>query len=236
MSMGRIAAGTSGYAYPEWKPAFYPQELAQKNFLKFYAERLDTVEINNTFYRFPSEKVLQTWRDETPDGFTFAVKATQKITHYGRLRDVGQLTADFVERCGQLGPKLGPILFQLPPNMKRDDQRLGGFLNELPRGPRYAFEFRHESWFDEAVFAALRERGTALCVSEGEKLDAPRELTADFSYVRLRKEDYADSELDDWAAWITTQRLAGRDVYVYLKHDDRGDSPERALRVLAGAK
>jgi uncharacterized protein YecE (DUF72 family) len=232
MPTGRLFAGTSGYSYKEWKPAFYPEKLPATQFLAYYAERLGTVEINNTFYRFPGAGLLKAWRDGTPAAFRFAVKANQKITHHGRLREVGELTRDFVERCAVLGDKLGPILFQLPPNFKRDDERLAPFLAELPTGPRYALEFRHVSWFDDAVLARLREAGVALGISEGEKIDPPHVATADFCYIRLRKETYGPAELSAWRAWIGEQRAAGRDVYAYLKHDEKGDSPEHALRLL----
>src|SRR6185436_3493044 len=142
MATGRVFAGTSGYSYKEWKDAFYPADLPESKFLDFYAGKFSTVEINNTFYRFPAEKLLQGWRDDTPEGFTFAVKANQKITHFGRLQNVDQLTRDFIERTRVLGAKLGPILFQLPPNLRCDEERLAKFLEVMPRG-RYAFEFRH---------------------------------------------------------------------------------------------
>ncbi|HMQ14618.1 MAG TPA: DUF72 domain-containing protein [Phycisphaerae bacterium] len=235
MADGKLLAGTSGYSYAEWKPAFYPADLPAAQFLSYYAGRLATVEINNTFYRFPAEKQLADWSAHTPVGFVFAIKAVQKITHTGRLKDVGDLTRDFVERCRGLGDKLGPILFQLPPNFRRDDARLDAFLNGLPAGRRYALEFRHESWFDEAVLARLRGAGVALCISEGEHLDSPRVATADFCYLRLRKPEYGEGELRAWRAWIVPQLHAGRDVYTYLKHDEHGESPEHALRLLAGS-
>jgi uncharacterized protein YecE (DUF72 family) len=168
------------------------------------------------------------------------VKAVQRITHTGRLKDVADLTRDFLERCRLLGPKLGPVLFQLPPNFKRDDARLDAFLNGLPREtrppwppPRYTIEFRHESWFDDAVLNRLRTAGVALCISEGEASDSPKAATSDFCYLRLRKPEYGDGELLAWRSWITPQVDAGRDVYVYMKHDDTGKSPEYALRLLA---
>ena len=229
--MPSMFTGTSGYAYKEWKPAFYPEDLAQTKFLQYYVTRLNTVEINNTFYRFPSEKLLTGFRDTAPDGFVYAIKAPQKITHFGRLKGVEQLACDLVERCGMLDQKLGPLLFQLPPNMKRDDERLAHFLGALPKGPRYTFEFRHESWFDEVTFAALRTHNVALCISEGEKLDSPREVTGDFVYARLRKEAYTSEELAPWREWLHEQ-LVERDVFVYLKHDDTGKSPEHALNLL----
>lgn len=228
-------AGTSGYSYKEWKGSFYPEKLPQKEFLDYYASRLNTVEVNNSFYRFPAASLFEGWRDKTPEGFCFAVKANQGITHRGRLKDVTELTVDFVERCRVLGPKLGPILFQLPPNFKRDDERLQDFLRILPGGERYTLEFRHTSWFDPDVYEMLRGAGVALCLSEGEKLDTPKEVTADFCYLRLRKEDYTDAELTSWREWIDGQRSAGRPVYTYLKHDDEGASPERALQLLGAA-
>jgi uncharacterized protein YecE (DUF72 family) len=230
-----IHAGTSGYSYPEWKGSFYPDELPQSKFLEYYADRFSTVEINNTFYRFPRASLLEGWRDRTPEGFTFAVKANQGITHKGRLQAVEELTRDFIERCRLLSGKLGPILFQLPPHFKRDDERLADFLDILDPRLRYAFEFRHGSWFYEAVFELLSDAGAALCISEGDKLDTPRVATATFVYARLRKDEYGDGELADWHAWMDEQVKEGRDVFAYLKHDEEGTSPEYALRLLAGA-
>jgi uncharacterized protein YecE (DUF72 family) len=235
MSTGQIIAGTSGYSYPEWKGSFYPEKLPQSKFLEFYSGRFSTVEINNTFYRFPRASLLEGWRDSTPDGFRFAVKANQRITHKGRLREVEELTRDFVEQCRLLEDKLGPILFQLPPNFKRDDERLADFLHVLDPRLRFAFEFRHESWFDEAVYEILSESGAALCISEGDKLDTPRVATGRFVYARLRKDEYSDEALADWHTWMSEQAAAGRHVFAYLKHDEEGTSPEYALRLLAGA-
>lgn len=228
-----LFAGTSGYSYKEWKGAFYPEDLAATRFLSYYSEKLSTVEINNTFYRFPSEKMLEGWTTQTPEHFRFAVKANAGITHRGRLKDVESLTTDFVTRCQLLGEKLGPILFQLPPSFRRDDARLETFLATLPEGTRYAMEFRHESWFDDAVFQCLTDSNVALCVSEGDKLDSPRVTTADHAYARLRRAEYTQEELRTWHSWIHDQLGTGRDVYAYLKHDDAGVSPERALQLLA---
>ncbi len=234
MPEARIHAGTSGYSYPEWKGSFYPDELPQSRFLEFYAGVFSTVEINNTFYRFPRASLLENWRDSTPAGFSFAVKANQGITHRGRLQDVDELTRDFVERCRLLDAKLGPILFQLPPNFKRDDERLANFLDILDPRLRYAFEFRHASWFDDAVLELLSASDVALCVSQGEKLDTPRVATGGFVYVRLRRDEYSDDELNDWHIWMAEQAGAGCEVFAYLKHDEEGASPEYALRLLAG--
>ena len=233
MKSGQICAGTSGFSYPEWKGSFYPDKLPQKGFLEYYAGKFSTVEINNTFYRFPRSSLLEGWRDGTPDGFTFAVKANQGITHKGRLRDVEELTRDFVERCKLLGEKLGPILFQLPPNFKRDDERLADFLAMLDPRMRFAFEFRHNSWFDDSVFATLSESRAALCVSEGDKLDTPRVATGKFVYARLRRDEYSDEELAGCHEWMGDQVAEGRDVFAYLKHDEEGESPEYAVRLLA---
>jgi uncharacterized protein YecE (DUF72 family) len=236
MSTGAISAGTSGFSYPEWKGSFYPDKLPQSKFLEYYAENFATVEINNTFYRFPRADLLEGWRDRTPDGFTFAVKANQGITHKGRLQDVEDLTRDFVERCKLLGDKLGPILFQLPPYFKRDDERLANFLHSLDPRLRYAFEFRHASWFEDDVFQLLSDGGAALCVSEGDKLDTPRVATGDLVYARLRKDEYTEEALADWHAWMAEQVGLGRNVFAYLKHDEKGTSPEYALRLLSSGR
>jgi len=235
MERGRILAGTSGYSYPEWKGSFYPVDLDEGEFLPFYAGKFSTVEVNNTFYRFPSAALLEGWRDRTPEGFTFALKAPRRITHDGRIEGAAPGTArDFVERASILGPKLGPVLFQLPPSLSLDEGRLERFLTALPAGRRYAFEFRHPSWFVEPVFALLGDAGATLCLSEGEDLDTPRVSPGPFSYLRLRKQEYMEEELDSWRRWIAGRLDEGRDAYVYLKHDEGGASPERALRILEG--
>jgi uncharacterized protein YecE (DUF72 family) len=234
VARGRIHAGTSGYSYKEWKGAFYPADLPESRFLEFYVGKFSTVEVNNTFYRFPAAKLLEGWRDSTPPHFIFSVKANQGITHKGRLQGVEELTRDFVERSRLLGPKLGPILFQLPPYFRRDDELLARFLEALPRDIRYAFEFRHATWFDEKVFRRLEDSGAALCISEGEEMGTPRVSTGSFSYLRLRKEEYEDAELGEWSRWIRERLDEGRDVFVYLKHDEKGVSPERTLRLLEG--
>lgn len=234
MAKGTLYVGTSGYSYPEWKGSFYPEDLPSKRFLEHYSGVFTTVEVNNTFYRFPSAGMLEGWREGTPDGFRFAVKANQRITHRSRLKDVEETTRDFVERCWTLEEKLAPILFQLPPYLGRDDDRLDSFLQALPPGTRYAMEFRHESWFDPAVLDRLGDAGVALCLSEGEKLDTPRSCTADFVYIRLRRDEYDEDALRDWHDWIADQLDGGRDVFAYLKHDEEGESPEYALKLLAG--
>ena len=229
----RLHVGTSGFAYPTWKPAFYPPDLPQSRFLEFYAERFDTVELNNTFYRFPSEKQLRDCVARTPDGFSFAVKANQRITHFARLKGAGEVTRDFVERCRTLGARLGPILFGLHPKTARDDERLARFLEELPAGARYAFEFRHPSWLEPPVFDRLRQANAALCVAEADETAAPREATADFVYVRLRKTGYSDGELAEWQGWLERQVAEGREAFVYVKHDEAGEGARLASRLAA---
>lgn len=189
------------------------------------------MEVNNTFYRFPSEKQLLDWRERTPAGFTFAVKANQRITHFARLANVGELTREFVTRCGALEAKLGPILFGLHPKMARDDDRLTRFLEELPAGGRYAFEFRHPSWLEPGVLDRLRAGNAALCVAETDEASTPREATADFVYVRLRKASYVDSELADWSRWLAERLREGTEAFVYVKHDEAGAGAEIAERL-----
>ncbi len=181
--------GTSGFQYAEWKGNFYPEDLAASKMLPFYAERLATTEINYTFRRIPSATTIENWKKLTPENFRFALKAPQKITHFAKLRDCQDTLAYFFRIISQLGDRLGPVLFQLPPNFKKDAEVLSSFLRELP-AMRAAFEFRHESWLDETIFALLRERNVALCIAETEKLTAPTVVTADYGYLRLRREDY----------------------------------------------
>jgi uncharacterized protein YecE (DUF72 family) len=232
MPEARLYAGTSGYSYSGWKGGFYPRDLPQARFLEFYSRQLPTVEVNNTFYRFPAAKLFEGWREETPDDFLFAVKANQRITHKGRLKDVTEVTHDFIDRSRLLGARLGPILFQLPPFLRRDDERLEGFVGALLPGTRYALEFRHESWHDEKVFRILRDAGVALVIAEREKIATPKVVTAGFSYLRLHREEYTRGELDQWRAWMRAEVQAGRDVFAYVKHDEAGVAAERAAHLL----
>ena len=222
-----LYAGTSGWAYPSWKPDFYPAKLASAKFLNHYASRLNAVEVNYTFRRFPTEKLLRGWIENTPAGFQFAIKAHQKITHVARLREVGDFTADFLRALQPLDEekKLGPVLFQLPPFLKCDVALLKDFLSALPRSLRAAFEFRHVSWFTDEIYAALREANAALCNAESEKLETPDVQTANFAYLRLRKAEYSAKERKALEQRIARLSEKG-DVYVYFKHED---TPEGAL-------
>jgi uncharacterized protein YecE (DUF72 family) len=228
----RLLAGTSGFSYPAWKGSFYPKELPAARFLGHYAQRLPAVEINNTFYRMPRKELLEKWAAEVPDTFTFALKAPQLITHRKRLREPGDALSDFFGTAAALGGRLGPALFQLPPNQRKELQRLREFLAQLPAGHRAAFEFRHESWFDEEVYAALRESAAALCVSDtGEEgRPAPVVPTAGWGYLRLRRPDYSDADLDEWARRIATQPWS--DAFVFFKHEDAGRGPALAEALL----
>jgi uncharacterized protein YecE (DUF72 family) len=224
-----VHVGTSGYSYKEWKGPFYPEKLPAKDFLRYYGAHLRTVEINNTFYRMPTSKLVEGWASEVPESFTFAMKAPQRITHIAKLSNAGETTEAFVRIVSALGPRLGPLLFQLPPFMRKDVPRLSAFLGAAPKGHRIAFEFRHVSWFDDDVWATLRDHGAALCVAEGEALASPLVATADWGYVRLRKDEYPDALLDDWARKIAAQPW--KEAYVYVKHDE-GNAPGVAQRFL----
>jgi len=218
MANMEMLAGTSGYSYKEWLGSFYPEKLPAKEMLRFYAGHFPTVEINNTFYRMPAEAMLEGWAKEVPDHFTFTLKAPQRITHQKRLREAEQEVAEFLRRSAALGGKLGIILFQLPPFLRKDLPRLREFLAALPAGQRVAMEFRHETWQDEEVYAALRERGAALCVADTDEGDTPFVCTSDSGYLRLRRTHYDDKDLAAWAERIKAQPLAR--AYVYFKHED----------------
>lgn len=225
--MATLFAGTSGWAYPQWKPDFYPAKLAPAKFLGYYAGRLNSVELNYTFRRFPTNKLLAGWIAATPAGFKFAVKAHQNITHVKRLKDAEEWTSRFLSALGPLqdAGKLGPVLFQLPPFLRCDLPRIKDFLAQLPRGTRVAFEFRHESWFCAGVFDALRAANAALCQAESEKLETPDVQTADFAYFRLRKQSYSPKERAELAKRAVELVQKG-DVFTYFKHED---TPEGAL-------
>jgi len=226
-SGGKVYAGTSGWAYASWKPKFYPAKLGSAKFLEYYATRLNSVEVNYTFRRLPSAELLAGWIACTPDGFQFAVKAHQSITHFKRLRGVAEATADFfasLEPLRQAG-KLGPALFQLPPNFKCDLERLKEFLKILPRGRRVAMEFRHESWFVEGMYDLLRRKNVALCLAESDEFETPDVATADFSYFRPRKEQYPPRARKEIVRRVAKASKQGN-VFAYFKHEE---TPQGAL-------
>jgi uncharacterized protein YecE (DUF72 family) len=225
----RVRAGTSGFSYKEWKGSFYPEDLPAGEMLRFYAGRLAAVEINNTFYRMPKPALLEGWSAQVPESFRFVLKASQRITHHKRLKEAGEEAAYFFRVAATLGDRLGPALFQLPPNLKKDLPRLEAFLDVLPAGSRAAFEFRHASWFEEDVFAALRARGAALCIAEDEDLATPLVATADWGYLRLRRQDYTEADVIAWADRVRAQSWG--EAYVFFKHEDAGSGPKLAAQL-----
>jgi uncharacterized protein YecE (DUF72 family) len=230
----RLLAGTSGYAFKEWKGVFYPDDLGDDAWLNYYAGKFPTVEINNTFYRLPKQPVLQQWAEQVPEQFTFAIKASMRITHHARLKPACASALDFLlQNTAVLGERCGPILFQLPPNMEKDIHRLRGFLGLLPPKRRFTIEFRHESWFDEAVFDALREHDVAFCVGEQEDFACPVQSTASWGYLRLHRLDYDAESLGRWARCIAGQEWS--DAYVYFKHDEGVGSGPPAVGLFAEA-
>ncbi|HEU4520673.1 MAG TPA: DUF72 domain-containing protein, partial [Thermoanaerobaculia bacterium] len=225
----RVLVGTSGYSYKEWKGSFYPADLPAAKMLSFYAERFDTVEINNTFYRMPDPKTVERWGTEVPDRFVFILKAPQRITHQKKLADVAEDLRFFYETAGTLGGKLGPVLFQLPPFAKKDAARLRDFIRRLPAQPRAAFEFRHASWFDDETYSILREHDAALCAADTDEVADPDTVlvpTASWGYLRLRRTEYAGDAIAAWAGRV--KRQAWSDAYVFFKHEDEGKGPRFA--------
>jgi len=232
----RVLAGTSGFSYKEWKGSFYPEDLAADAMLRYYAERLPAVEINNTFYRMPKPEMLATWADGAPADFSFALKATRRITHQQKLADVEGDVAHFFNVAEALGQKLGPVLFQLPPFLKKDVELLRAFLTLVPAGKRAALEFRHPSWFSDDVYAALAERNVALVggdLEEAEK-SPPLVATADFGYLRLRRLDYDPPSIADWGTRIGAQSWQA--VYAYFKHEALGPMFAEALLASVNGK
>jgi len=226
--MAQLFVGTSGWAYPSWKPDFYPEKLPQKNFLKHYATQLNTVEVNFTFRQLVKDTTIQKWIDESPEGFRFGVKAHQVITHIKRLKGTADFLPRFlatIEPLAQAG-KMGPVLFQLPPNLKADAALLQEFLGVLPRGVPSAFEFRHASWFSDETYALLKSSNRALCVAETEERVTPDVVTADFCYYRYRKPCYTADERQSMVARLGEHLAAGRNVFAYFKHEE---TPEGAL-------
>jgi uncharacterized protein YecE (DUF72 family) len=225
-----VLVGTSGFSYPAWRGRFYPADLPASKMLAHYARVLDTVEINLTFHRFPTKQLLTNWKRGTPTGFRFALKAPQQITHRQRLKESGDTVRAFAEVSSTLGTQRGPVLFQMPPNLKADVPRLEAFLAEIPKGVDATFEFRHESWFTDATYEALSTRGAALCIADSETLTTPFEPTAKFGYLRLRREDYDAAAIAAWAEKIRGVARWHR-TYVYFKHEDAARGPAYALEL-----
>jgi uncharacterized protein YecE (DUF72 family) len=232
---GNFYLGTSGFAYDEWKHGvFYPEGLKNREMLSYYSSQLSSVEVNYTFRRFPTEKSMQTWREEAQPGFVFTLKANQRITHFKRLRDAGEDVRDFLERARLLGDRLGCILFQCPPSLHYDRELIESFVGYLPPGPpRFAMEFRHPSWTEAREL--LLSQGLAWCVAETDEKDpSPDDLSWEpAGYLRLRKTEYSDDELRAWADRIAPALAAGSDVFCYFKHEDEGASPKMAKRLRA---
>lgn len=214
----RVAAGTSGFSYKEWQGSFYPEKFPAARMLEFYTERLPAVELNNTFYRMPAEALIVGWESKSPADFRFVLKAPRSMTHSRKLVDCAEPLARFVQVASRLGPKLGPLLFQLPPTFKQNVEQLEAFLVLLPAGVRAAFEFRHPSWYDETTFAALRRHNAALCTADVDDVAAPPVIaTADFGYLRLRRLDYTPEQLAGWAEQVRSQPF--EEAYVFFKHE-----------------
>jgi uncharacterized protein YecE (DUF72 family) len=227
----KLHVGTSGYSYKEWKGNFYPEDLPAKEMLSYYSRRLPAVEINNTFYRLPQPGMIENWKTQVPARFRFSIKATQRITHIKRLNNVADETKYLLETAALLEERLGVVLFQLPPNMKKDSERLKAFLDLLPADTRTAFEFRHESWFDDEVFTLLRAKDCALVVSDTDEKPLTEIVgTAKWGYLRLRRSTYEENDLVQWLQRVREQKW--KDAFIFFKHEDEGTGPKLAARFL----
>lgn len=226
-----LRVGTSGWAYTAWKPGFYPAKLPSRQFLEYYASQLNAVEANYTFRRYLTDSIVATWIEQTPPGFQFAVKAHQSLTHFRRLQNVEEPLAQFLDSLAPLksARRLGPVLFQLPPNFKADTRRLDNFLKLVPRTLRVAFEFRHESWFNDDIYGVLKRRNAALCIAETDDFQTPQVLTADFAYFRLRNSNYSAVARKKISNML---RSINGDVYAFFKHEENPNSPNWAREVL----
>jgi uncharacterized protein YecE (DUF72 family) len=227
----KLWIGTSGFQYAEWKGNFYPEDLSSAKMLPFYAERFSTTEINYTFHRIPAPKTIDNWKAQTPEEFRFALKAPQKITHWSKLRDCVDTLEYFCKVVTGLGERLGPVLFQLPPTFKKDADVLSSFLREFP-AMRAAFEFRHNSWFDDGIFDLLKSRNIALCIADTDTIATPRKITSDYGYLRLRREDYQATDIERWAEFARQQESNWKDAFVYFKHEESGIGPKLAQQML----
>jgi len=225
----KVYVGTSGYSYKQWRGKFYPKGLSERHMLAYYAEHFRAVEINHTFRRMPDPSVLKDWAEKVPADFQFALKAPQRITHFQRLKPVGDSLSQLVKVSGALKKRLGPLLFQLPSNFKKDASRLRDFLKKLPSRRRVVFEFRNASWFDGETFELLQDHRAVLCIAdEKDDLDVPMVATADWGYLRLRRTDYSDSDLKAWVKRVRKQRW--REAFVFFKHEDEATGPALATR------
>jgi len=231
----KLYVGTSGYSYKEWKGSFYPEKIPAAEMLSYYASRLPAVELNNTFYRMPQRSMVESWKTQVPEDFRFSVKAAQRITHFKRLKEVGDETKYMLETVSALEDRLGVVLFQLPPNMKKDLERLETFLHDLPAETPAAFEFRHPTWFEDDVIELLRSQNRALCVSDTDDLPTNHiDKTADWGYLRLRRVQYSEADLAEWL-----QRIAGQQwktAFVFFKHEDEGTGPKLAAQFIELSK
>ncbi len=225
----KIYVGTSGYGYREWKGKFYPEKISAKEMLRFYSERLNTVEINNTFYHMPKESVLLSWAEQVPNGFVFALKAPQVITHLKQLRNVFEETGYLFRTLSALDKKLGPVLFQFPKSFHADQAALKDFLALIPGDMACAFEFRSPSWLDAEILDLLREKGFSLCIADADENPANEIInTASWGYLRLRRSDYTDADLSKWMERILSQKW--KRAFVFFKHEDDAKGPEMAIR------
>ena len=228
-----IWIGTSGFQYAEWKGTFYPEKMPAAKMLPYYAERLRTTEINYSFHRIPSAKTIEGWYQSTPERFKFSLKAPQKVTHWAKLRNCGDTLRFFHQVISDLEAKLGPVLFQLPPTLKKDAALLEAFLVDVPAGMRCAFEFRDASWFDDEIFNLLKAKNLALCLADSEKLATPEVATADYGYLRLRREDYQEADVVRWSEAVKARKDVWSDAFVYFKHEESGTGPQLAQQMVA---
>ncbi len=227
-----LYVGTSGYSYKEWKGIFYPEKLPAKEMLRYYGTRLSTVEINATFYRMPQVNMLENWKEQVPGNFRFSLKASQRITHFKRLKETEEETKYFLETASVLGDQLGVVLFQLPPSMKKDLLRLEAFLTQLPPETAAAFEFRHPTWFDDDVLELLRSQNRPLVVSDTDDMPVMHiDKTADWGYMRLRRVNYSEENLAEWLERVRAQNWS--ETFVFFKHEDEGTGPKLAAQFLA---
>ena len=231
----KLYVGTSGYSYKEWKGNFYPEDLPAKEMLSYYSRQLPAVEINNTFYRMPQPSMIENWKEQVPADFRFSIKATQRITHIKRLKNAADETNYLLESARLMEQRLGVVLFQLPPNMKKDAERLTDFLTMLPDDLHAAFEFRHETWFDDEVLGWLRQKNCALVVSDTDERPLTEILaTANWGYLRLRRTSYNETDLTEWMKRVQTQTWT--DAFVFFKHEDEGTGPKLAAQFLKLAR